>query len=88
MITDAFLSLIYFFVFVITSPLRLLSDVSISPSFLTSINTAKGYIASIDPFLPLSNALIPVLGILITYETGYFGYKIIMWIVKRFPTQS
>jgi len=87
MITTAFLNIIYVFVFTITAPLRLLSNVSLPVAFTTSITTAGQYLTSVQLYFPL-DALFVVLSFVITVEIAIGLYKGIMWLIRRIPTQS
>lgn len=87
MITSALLYIAYAFVFVVTSPLRLLPDASLPAGVASTIATVNGYITSISPIFPVStllSILVAVLGI----ETFIFTWKVLNWVLRRFPTQS
>ena len=85
MITNAILFIVYVVILSITSPLRLLNDVSLSTDFAQSIGTVSSYLSVFNSLLPVST-LLTILGIFITFETLYFTYKTIMWIIKKIPT--
>jgi hypothetical protein len=87
MITATFLNLIYYILYGITSPIRLLPDVSLPAGFTSAMTTASSYYSSLNAILPLDTILI-LLGIYIAIEVAYLTYKLIMWLIKRFPTQS
>lgn len=87
MISTAVLWIIYSAVFLLTSPIRLLSDVSVTNGFGSAVTTASTYIGTFDKFFPVSTLLILV-GLFTSIEIGIALYKIIMWIIKRIPTQS
>ena len=87
MILDIILNLIYGFIWVITSPLRLLTDATLPANISNSISTMGGYIQAIDIILPIST-LFSILLLYISIEAGIFSYKIIMWVIRRIPTQS
>lgn len=87
MITEALLFLIYTFVITITSPFRLLADISLSTGMGSAINTAGFYLSPLDVIIPVG-ALVSVLGIFLLFEAGYGIYKVTMWVVRRIPTQS
>jgi len=87
MITNAILYFLYGAVYLLTAPLRLLADVSINSSVITAVSTANNYIKPLDAILPLS-ALFSVFGLMLSIEVGLMVYKIIMWGLKRLPTQS
>lgn len=87
MIISAILYVIYGVLFAVTSPIRLLSDVSDVTGIGSAITIASNYLHGLNIFLPVTQIL-AVLSVVIAYETGYFGFKIIYWIIKRIPTQS
>lgn len=87
MITTALLYVIYGLVYLITLPIRNLADVVMSTDFSTAITTANGYISSLNTFLPI-DTIIQILVVFVGIETAVLTYKLIMWVIKRIPTQS
>lgn len=87
MISDIFLYTIYGLIFIITLPLRLTADVSLNSSITQAIGTATTYLAPVSTFLPILTILL-IIGLEIGIEIGIFSYKVMMWVIKRFPTQS
>jgi hypothetical protein len=87
MITTIILYIIYLFVFAITSPFRLLSDVILSQDTINAFTQAGQYIKPLGAFLP-TTTLIAVLLAVVGIEVAIFSYKGIMWTLKRIPTQS
>jgi len=87
MIGTTLLYIVYGFIYVVTAPLRLLPDVSLPASLSTAIQTSAGYINSFDYFLPLSE-IYSVFTFILGFNAAVLLYKIIMWVIKRFPTQS
>lgn len=87
MITTAILYVIYGVLFIVTSPIRLLSDVSTVSGFSTGVASASNYLHGLNNFLPIT-ALLSALGVIIAYELAYFTFKLIYWVIKRIPTQS
>lgn len=85
MIGTAVLTLLYFTILGITTPIRNLADVTSEPDFISAINTASGYISAFDNFLPMGT-LITILGLFIAFELFYFTYKVVMWVIKKIPT--
>lgn len=81
---ESIIALVYTFVL---RALLFLPDAPSSMTFVTSAQTASGYISSVNQFFPISELLI-LLGVFIIFETVYFGYKIIYWIIKKIPTVS
>jgi len=87
MLTDLLLYIIYVFVYAVTSPFRLLSDVSTNSGIVSAFATAGSYIKALDVFLPTATLLTILFSV--TLIEGYvFGYKGLMWLIRRIPTQS
>lgn len=87
MITNGFLYLIFGIVWAITAPLRLLDDTSLPEGISSAIVSMGGYLTSTNQVLPVAT-IISVLGIILLVETSIFVYKVIMWLIRRLPTQS
>jgi len=87
MLTTIFLYIIYLFVYVVTSPFRLLSDVAANSDIVGAFATASGYIHALDVFIPTST-LLTILFAVTAIEAYIFGYKGVMWLIRRIPTQS
>lgn len=87
MITTFFLTIIYYTVRVLISPIFLLSDVSLTDGLGGQITEATHYVANVNQFFPLST-LFSVLAIIIGIEVVIASYKVIMWVIRRIPTQS
>jgi len=87
MITTGILYLIYFAVLALTSPLRLLNDVSLSSSLTDAITTASGYISSVNEFIPV-DTLLSVLSAILVIEVAVLSYKLIMWVLTKIPGVS
>jgi len=82
MITTAFIYTFWFFLFVLTSPLRILDDASISASVLSGISFAAQALASLVDFFPLTiTSIIASVAIVIVIENFHFIYKGIMWVI-------
>jgi hypothetical protein len=82
-----FLNLIYGIIFIVTSPIRLLPDVVLNNGFNDAITNASGYISAFNSFLPI-DTILSILGVFLIIESAYMIFKLIMWVIKRFPTQS
>jgi hypothetical protein len=82
-----FLNIIYGIIYIITSPLRLLPDVVLNNGFSDAITNANGYISGLNAFVPI-DTIITILGVFIAIEGAYMLFKLIMWVIKRLPTQS
>lgn len=87
MIIKLFINTIYALIYLITSPIRLLPDVSLPEGFISAISNANGLLATINSVVPV-DTILTLLQISLIIETAYLSYKMIMWIIKRFPTQS
>jgi len=87
MITDGIINALYAIVYLISSPLRLLNDVTMPVAFSNAMATVGGYLKAIDTIVPIDTIVI-ILKISIGIELAYLTYKLVMWVVKRFPTQS
>lgn len=87
MIISAFLYIVWISLLVVTSPLRLLGDVTSDSMLVSAVQSVSGYLNSLSQILPLST-LYAILAIEIAFETTHFLYKGIYWLIKRIPTQS
>lgn len=86
MITSAFLNIIFDAISFLVGKLP---DVAINNNLVNAISTASSYISAIHDILPYT--IIAVLAIIsfdLAFEAGYLLYKVIYWIIRRFPTQS
>lgn len=87
MITTGFLNIILGLVSLLTLPLKALGDVSLPAGLTSALGQIGAYLIALDTYIPVASIL-AILVMIITVDGSIFGYKIIMWIVKRFPTQS
>ena len=87
MIITLFLNMVYAVIYIITSPIRLLPDVVLNTGFNGAITTATGYVSGLNGFVPV-DTLLTILEVFLTIESAYLLFKLIMWVIKRFPTQS
>lgn len=87
MILIAILKTIYFIILTVTLPLRILPNVTLPNTYLSTIATANGYISPINAIIPI-NVLVDILNLFVYIELAYLGYKFIMWLIRRIPTQS
>lgn len=86
MITSAFLSL---FFGAVSALMSILPDVSVNSAFGSAIATGSSYISAIHSFLPLITAtLLAIIVVDVLFESSYLLFKVIYWIIRRFPTQS
>ena len=87
MVTSIIITFIYFVVAAALLPLRLLPDASL-PSFLEgNVAQAGQYVAIIAQVIPIPT-LLTVIAFFITIEIAIVSYKVIMWLIRRIPTQS
>ena len=84
MITTALLNLVYFFVASIASFFSTLPDVSLGTSISSAITTASGSYAAMNGYFPM-DTLIAIALFDLTFETGYFVYKMIRWAYQKVP---
>jgi hypothetical protein len=86
MITSAFLSL---FFKVVEKAISFLPPVSNTSAFGNAISLGSSYISAIHSFLPLiTTTLLAIIVVDVLFESSYLLFKIIYWIIRRFPTQS
>lgn len=87
MITDAILQFVYYFVWFLSIPLRAMDSVTLPQGIIDAIQAGQTALAPFNAFVPL-NQMMLVLGVAISYEVGYITYKLVMWGIRRLPTQS
>jgi hypothetical protein len=86
MITSAILNAIFGAVqFLINK----LPSITTNSGIGSSIATASTYISGVYSFIPLITiTLLAIIAFDIIFESGYLLYKVIYWVIRRFPTQS
>lgn len=84
MIIDAILYVLYGATYILTYPLRLLSDVALPAAMTSALTTASGYLGAINSFFPV-DTLIDVLGLLLAVEGYILLYKGLKWIWNKIP---
>lgn len=86
MITSAFFNAIFGAVqFLINK----LPDITTNSGIGSSIATASTYVSGVYQFIPLiSTTILAIIVFDIIFESGYLLYKVIYWVIRRFPTQS
>lgn len=84
MITSLLLSLIYGFIWLLISPIRLFPDVVLPADIGTAIAQASIYLSMIDFVFPVYVLLTIVAGVL-GIDAVIFGYKVIMWVIRKIP---
>lgn len=88
MVVDIILKMIYAVLYGLLSvTLLLLSDVSLNSTASTTLTTVTHALADLNAFVPLGT-LFTVLGLIIAIELIIALYKILMWVLRRLPTQS
>lgn len=87
MITSAILQLFYTILVFILTPILAQPNVVYGASTVANIAAASGYISSMNAYLPV-DTILSIVGVLLGFEIVYGVYKIIMWVVRRLPTQS
>jgi hypothetical protein len=88
-LTNLISSFITFFFNTVSFLLSYLPDIPAYSSITTAITTIGGYISSIYSFIPfIITTILAILAFDILFETGYFLFKIIYWVIRRIPTQS
>lgn len=86
MITSAFLNI---FFTTISYLIGLLPSISTSSSFVSAISTGSSYISGVYAFIPLiTTSILAIIAFDIIFESGYLLFKVIYWVIRRFPTQS
>ena len=86
MITSALLNLFYG---AVNALIGLLPDVSSTSAFGSAISTGSSYISAIHSFLPLITAtLLTIIVVDVLFESSYLVFKVVYWVIRRFPTQS
>ena len=87
MITDAILTILFGFIYLVTAPLRLLADVTLPADISDTIAAVSANMALLDKVIPISTLVI-ILGFVVVIEGGIFTYKGIMWVIRKIPTIS
>ena len=86
MIVSLFLNIIFGSLNYIVSFLPTVSDTG---AFSTAITTASHYVSAVYAFIPtITTTLLAIIAFDIVFETAYLLYKVVYWVIRRFPTQS
>lgn len=87
MITDFILALVYYAVRLVLSPILLLPSASLPSWITTPISTVMPYAMIFDVIVPIATLLL-LLGVTVAFESQYFLFKGVYWLIRRLPTQS
>jgi len=87
MITDAILNLFYLVLTVLTTPLRVLPNVTADTNLISTISTFSIWAKNINDYAPVDTFL-TVMVSLFTIELLVAIYKAIMWAIRRLPGQG
>ena len=86
MITSAIVNIIFV---VLGYLIGLLPSINTTSSFGIAIITASGYLATLYAFIPfIISTLLAIIVFDLLFETGYLTFKVVYWVIRRFPTQS
>jgi len=86
MITSVFFNLIFSAVSFLVNKLP---DVSMNSNFTVAISTASTYITAIYNLFPyIITAVLAIIAFDLVFEGAYLLFKVIYWVIRRFPTQS
>jgi hypothetical protein len=85
-ITSVFFNLIFSAVSFLVNKLP---DVSMNSNFTVAISTASTYITAIYNLFPyIITAVLAIIAFDLLFEGAYMLFKVIYWVIRRFPTQS
>lgn len=84
MITAYLLDIIYWFILIITSPVRLLPDITLSPNLASALSTANGYISSVSFVFPVYS-FISIIVIMLSIELAIIVFKLINYGIRKVP---
>lgn len=87
MITNLLFTAIYAVVYALAQLILILPPVNTESDFAVALAGLASYLANINEIFPLTTVFV-VMGIILLTETGVMIYKIIMWVIRRIPTQS
>jgi hypothetical protein len=86
MITSAFLNIVFV---VIGYLIGFLPNIQTISTFNTAIVTASSYLSTVYSFIPLIvSTLLAIIVFDVIFESGYMIFKVVYWVIRRFPTQS
>lgn len=86
MITSALLNAVFG---VVSFFINKLPSITTNSGIGTAIATGSTYISGVYAFIPfISTTILAIIAFDIIFESGYLLYKVIYWVIRRFPTQS
>ena len=85
MIITGILNLLYGIIFLITSPIRLFSDVVLPSGITSGLGFASGYLSALNAILPI-DTILEIFAVFLGFELAYFTWKAIMWVIRKIPT--
>jgi hypothetical protein len=86
MITSAFLNSVFG---IVSFFINKLPEINTSSGIGSAIAKGSTYISGVYAFIPLiSTTILAIIAFDIIFESGYLLYKVVYWIIRRFPTQS
>lgn len=86
MITSAIIYAAFGVLWAITSPMRILPDVSMPSGITGAMTTVSGYLATLYALLPITTAaLLGVLALFLLVEAAILIYKGMMWVIRKIP---
>ena len=88
MITSAFLNLIYTIVRgLLTAVAFVLPTASLPADFTDALAQVGSYLRPMNAIVPM-DTLLAIVVLMMTVELAIFTFRSVMWVIKRFPTQS
>ena len=84
MISNAILYILYGFIYLITSPIRLFSDVSLPADINNSISAVSSNLALLNQVIPVGT-IATILATVLFIEAAIFVYKGIRWVYNKIP---
>lgn len=84
MITNAFLYLVYAFVYGISMIVSAFGTVSASNDVTTAIVTIRSYYMSLNAYLPI-DVILAIVAFDLAFEGFVFAYKMIRWSYQKVP---
>ena len=86
MILTGLFTILYYILYAITSPLRLVDDAVLPAGFSASIATAGLYLNTLGQLLPLFiQSVLVSIGLVLVLEVSILLWKLINWVIKKIP---